>query len=210
MSKALRIDEKTFSILSRIRSKKERNALAFALISYAFTNKNPQDLDLNSQNLIIFDILKNNLILKNQGGRKKPFKKNDLKLNEKTEKIEKNEKKENVPHTPYKEIKIKTNVFTKSFPEDFLKFWSVYPKKRAGSRDKAYSAYCRVLKERRATSDELLASAEKYAVSTEVARGFAKGCAAWLNDDRFLITYDKPRDEFDDLADFVPYHGDER
>lgn len=105
------------------------------------------------------------------------------------------ENKEKVPHTPYKEIKIKPNGFTKSFPDDFLKFWAVYPKKRAGSRDKAYSAYCRVLKERRATSAELLASAQKYATSEEVARGFAKGCAAWLNDDRFLVSYEQSPEE---------------
>lgn len=188
MSKALRIDEKTFNILSRIRSKRERNALAFALISCAFTGENPQDLDLNSQNSIIFDILKNDLMLKNQGGRKQQFNKNSLKTGEKSTQTENKEK---VPHTPYKEIKISPKGDTKSFSDDFLKFWAAYPKQRAGNRDKAYSAYCRVLKERRATSADMLASAEKYANSDEVKRGFAKGCAAWLNDDRFLVEYGK-------------------
>lgn len=105
------------------------------------------------------------------------------------------ENKEKSPHTPHKEIKINPKGFTKSFPEDFLNFWSVYPKQRAGSRDKAYSAYCRVLKEGRATSSELLASAQKYATSEEVAKGFAKGCAAWLNDDRFLVGYEAKQPE---------------
>lgn len=84
----------------------------------------------------------------------------------------------------------KSSVFNKkTFSEDFLNFWKVYPKQRIGNKDKAYAAYCRALKERRATSAELLASAEKYAKSDEVAKGFAKGCAAWLNDDRFAVDY---------------------
>lgn len=127
------------------------------------------------------------------GAGRKRKNQDEIKLNQdELEKLEKLEKsKESSPHTPHKEIKIKPNGFTKSFPDDFLKFWAVYPKKRAGSRDKAYSAYCLVLKERRATSAELLASAQKYATSEEVARGFAKGCAAWLNDDRFLVSYEQ-------------------
>lgn len=79
----------------------------------------------------------------------------------------------------------------KVFPEEFEKFWQEYPKDRAGSKEKAYTAYCRVLKEGRATSLELVATAKQYAKSREVADGFAKGCAAWFNDDRFLIDYEK-------------------
>ena len=79
---------------------------------------------------------------------------------------------------------------TKSFSDEFLNFWKFYPKQRAGNKQKAYAAYCRVLKERRATSQELLASVKEYAESREVARGFAKGCAAWLNDDRFAVEYE--------------------
>lgn len=68
MSEAVRIWRNQYDILARIRSKRERNALAFAMISYAFTGESPQDSDLNSQNLIIFDAIKHNLIAKNQGG----------------------------------------------------------------------------------------------------------------------------------------------
>ena len=101
------------------------------------------------------------------------------------------ENKENSPHTPHKEnIKISPNGDTKSFSDEFLYLWKIYNKQRAGNKQKAYAAYCRVLKERRATSQELLASVKEYAESREVARGFAKGCAAWLNDDRFAVEYE--------------------
>ena len=75
------------------------------------------------------------------------------------------------------------------YKESFEEFWKVYPKQRAGSRQKAYTSYCRVLKENRCTVDKLLSSARAYALSDEVKRGFAKGCAAWLNDDRFNVEY---------------------
>ncbi len=107
-----------------------------------------------------------------------------------TQTAKNDELKENSPHTPHKEnIKISPDGDTKSFSDEFLNFWKFYPKQRAGNKQKAYAAYCRVLKERRATSQELLASVKEYAESSEVARGFAKGCAAWLNDDRFAVEY---------------------
>lgn len=68
MSIAVRIWEDNFKILMKIRSKSERNALLFALVSYGFFGEIPQDLKLNKNNLILFDVLKNNFIAKNQGG----------------------------------------------------------------------------------------------------------------------------------------------
>lgn len=68
MSKAVRIWQDNFEILSKIRSKSERNALCFALISYGFSGEIPQDLRLNKNNLLLFEVLKNNFISKNQGG----------------------------------------------------------------------------------------------------------------------------------------------
>ena len=55
----------------KIRSKSERNALAFAMISYGFTGKIPSDLKLNQSNFILFEAIKNNFIAKKQGGREK-------------------------------------------------------------------------------------------------------------------------------------------
>lgn len=68
MSVAVRVWEDNFKILNKIRSKSERNALCFALIYYGFCGKVPQDLKLNENNLLLFEVLKNNFIAKNQGG----------------------------------------------------------------------------------------------------------------------------------------------
>lgn len=73
--------------------------------------------------------------------------------------------------------------------KEFEDFWAMYPKQRAGSKAKALVAYLKVLKEKRATEEHLLAKVKEYANSREVREGFAKGCAAWLNDDRFNSDY---------------------
>ncbi len=77
----------------------------------------------------------------------------------------------------------------RKFTENFETFWKNYPKQRIGSKDKAYTSYCRVLKENRCTEERLLEAVKEYAYSDEVRRGYAKGCAAWLNDDRFNTEY---------------------
>lgn len=71
MNEAVRIWKNHFDLLMKVRSKSERNALAFAMISYGFTGKLPSDLKLNQNNLILFDAIKNNFIAKKQGGREK-------------------------------------------------------------------------------------------------------------------------------------------
>ena len=68
MSRAVRIWEDNFEVLNKITSKAERNALCFALISYGFSGEVSQDLKLNKNNLLLFEVLKNNFIAKNQGG----------------------------------------------------------------------------------------------------------------------------------------------
>ena len=73
--------------------------------------------------------------------------------------------------------------------EVFLTFWKAYPKQRAGSKEKAFKAFCRAINEKRVTEEKLLEAVQNYAKSDEVKRGFAKGCAAWLNDDRFNNMY---------------------
>lgn len=75
------------------------------------------------------------------------------------------------------------------YKDDFFEFWSYYPKQRAGSKEKAFKSYLKVIKEKRATHEQLIKSVIDYGKSDEVARGFAKGCSAWLNDDRFLSDY---------------------
>ena len=75
------------------------------------------------------------------------------------------------------------------YKESFEEFWKLFPKQRAGSKEKAYTSYCRAIKEKRATQERLLEAVEKYSQSDLVKNGYAKGCAAWLNDDRFNDEY---------------------
>lgn len=85
----------------------------------------------------------------------------------------------------------------------FTVFWECYPKQRAGAKDKALKAWLKALT--RAAEHEILEGVRAYATSDEVARGFAKGAAAWLNDDRWTTDYNaKPAgkpDYFEDMLD---------
>ena len=72
--------------------------------------------------------------------------------------------------------------------EGFESFWKIYPKQRAGSSDYARKAYGKALA-RGHPPWAILEGAKAYAASREVADGYAKGAAAWLNDDRFLNDY---------------------
>lgn len=73
--------------------------------------------------------------------------------------------------------------------EPFDEFWAVYPKQRIGNKDKARAAFVQAVKRTGKTPQEITDKAAEYAASEEVARGFAKGAQAWLNDDRFLHNY---------------------
>jgi len=76
-----------------------------------------------------------------------------------------------------------------SVPTNFELFWKEYPKQRAGAKEKAQIAFEKALKRSGVSATNLIAKVKEYAKSDEVARGFAKGAAAWLNDDRFLQVY---------------------
>ena len=67
-------------------------------------------------------------------------------------------------------------------------FWKIYPKQRAGSMEKARLAFQKAV-QRGNSATEIIAAARAYAASREVRAGYAKGAAAWLNDDRFLSDY---------------------
>jgi hypothetical protein len=69
----------------------------------------------------------------------------------------------------------------------FQKFWDQFPRQRRGSKDKALQAYIKAIE--RDTEQSILAGTLAYAASDEVARGFAKGAQAWLNDDRWTNDY---------------------
>lgn len=80
-----------------------------------------------------------------------------------------------------KENKIKEKMYIKEFND----FWSVFPKDRAGNKEKAYKSYCKAIEEGRSSPEKILEATKIYSKSEEVKKGYAKGCAAWLNDDRF-------------------------
>lgn len=77
--------------------------------------------------------------------------------------------------------------------DSFAVFWKGFPRDRIGNKDKAKSAYVKALT--RATEEEILNGLEKYRRSSEVASGYAKGAAAWLNDDRWASDYRTPGEQ---------------
>lgn len=76
---------------------------------------------------------------------------------------------------------------TENYGSDFILFWAAFPKLRAGSREKAFEQFEKAAA--RAGTTAILAGVAAYAQSEEVARGFAKGAAAWLADDRWTSDY---------------------
>lgn len=79
-------------------------------------------------------------------------------------------------------------------PLEFEMFWSTYPSYRRESRKKAFPAWEKVIREGRATPEQLQASAGAYRASDEATKDggkYAKGLCAWLNGDRFLWDYTK-------------------
>ncbi|MBP5430156.1 MAG: hypothetical protein J6Y25_04680 [Elusimicrobiaceae bacterium] len=82
-------------------------------------------------------------------------------------------------------------------PSAFELFWKEYPKKRAGSKDKALIAFNKAIERGLTSAEQLVAKAKEYAHSEEATKNdgmYAKGAAAWLNDDRFLIRYAPAKD----------------
>lgn len=73
----------------------------------------------------------------------------------------------------------------------FEDFWAWFPRQRRGRKEKAWAAYQLAIKERGATEAALAMSVEAYRNSDEVSNGYAKGCAAWLSDDRWEVDYEK-------------------
>lgn len=90
---------------------------------------------------------------------------------------------------PKKEEEAKASPKKKTNPA-FIDFWEIYPKQRAGSEQKALASFERALK--RASFEDIFSGVVRYAQSREVAEGYAKGAAAWLNDDRWTSEYADP------------------
>lgn len=96
------------------------------------------------------------------------------------------------------------------YKESFEEFWKLYPKQRAGNKENAYKSYCRAIKEKRATPEKILEAVKKYSRSSDVERGYARGCARWLNDDGFNDEYTEKKtqsSERKDWEDLVAAYG---
>lgn len=71
----------------------------------------------------------------------------------------------------------------------FQEFWDHFPRQRRGSQQKALKAYRQALGERRTTENEIMKGLKNYEGSSDVQQGYAKGAAAWLNDDGWSNEY---------------------
>lgn len=71
--------------------------------------------------------------------------------------------------------------------DGFNEAWERFPKQRKGGRDNALKAWRKATT--RSTSEKIINGIVKYSESEEVSNGYAKGMAAWLNDDRWESDY---------------------
>lgn len=75
------------------------------------------------------------------------------------------------------------------YKESFEEVWKMFPKQRIGNKDYGYKAYVKAINEDRTNESSIKESIEFYSKSEEVLNGYAKGFAAWMNDDRFNNDY---------------------
>lgn len=94
------------------------------------------------------------------------------------------------------------SVYIKENQKNFNQFWELFPRQRRGNKQKAFTAFCRAIKEKRTTFEALIDSVKTYSASEEVKRGYAKGCAAWLNDDRFNVDYSNKKNIINRYEEF--------
>lgn len=194
MSMAVRFWEDNFEIVSKITPKSERNALCFALISYGFSGETPKDLNLNKNNMLLFEVLKNNFIAKKQGGA-------PIGNNNRCSTVEKNKTtvlqplSENIKHKTennnnlsderqidLEEVIAEKKTPKKDFSAEFEQWWAKYPNKK--SKQDALKSFNRVLASKQATLDQLMHGLEAYsndckAKNTETH--YIKHPSTWLN-----------------------------
>lgn len=83
-------------------------------------------------------------------------------------------------------IPIKEKIYKKEI-SGFEDFYKIFPSQRKGNREKVEAAYRQALT--RTAPEEIMTGLKSYLDSDEVNNGYAKGAAAWLNDDRWKINY---------------------
>lgn len=77
-----------------------------------------------------------------------------------------------------------------TYKEKFEEWWSVFPKQRAGSKQKTYLKYKKAIKEEKLTPEFLLEKVKEYANSREVASGYACGGERYFNDCKYNNQYE--------------------
>ena len=111
------------------------------------------------------------------------------------------------PETETEKRQRREEAETDSCTRAFAEFCQIFPKQRFGNKAKAEAAFKRALK--RDSAANILLGAREYADSDEVRDGFAKGAAAWLNDDRWKVDYRALRKRTADDMREEFLHGDQ-
>lgn len=199
MTKSFRIQENIYSTYLKLKTRKKQQQFLEKCFIFAWENREIEtDYDVE----LAFSGVKPSIKLsENGGGLNNPKgingakclknKENDMSLSGQSEVRVRSDSGQTFISNKNKDISIKEEEINKEeYTQDFEDFWELYPKQRAGNKKKAYKAYCRVLKENRCTKEKLLDVVKKYRQCKDVKDGYAKGCEAWLNDDRFNWEYE--------------------
>ena len=97
----------------------------------------------------------------------------------------------------------------KKFSGEFDEFWRLYPKQRAGSKDKAFKAYLKALAANKTTHEHLMRVVKVYANSKEVEAGYACGCERWFNDEKYNNAAFQPSQDEIYIRHGIEYRGQE-
>lgn len=98
-----------------------------------------------------------------------------------------------------KVIEPATDKEDRTFDIAFTTFWDKFPKTRKAEKAKSKTKFIRIIKNKEATIDEILSGVERYAKSNEVQCGYGKAPVAWLNAERWKLSYDTQQIESKDL-----------
>lgn len=71
----------------------------------------------------------------------------------------------------------------------FAEFWAAFPAQRRATRAAVLKSYSAIVSGNRATAEQLLAAAERYAASSDVVRGYACAPLRWLREERWQLAY---------------------
>jgi hypothetical protein len=194
MSKSVRLQENIYNVYKMLKTRKNKQDFLEKCFIFAWENKILETKDASVD--IAFTAVKPSLKIsetnENWGGHRDNAGRKNNQVENQDDYQDEIKMKSSCNQVSYKDISNKDisnkdkNIYTTEFDE----LWKEYPKQRAGNKQKAFNAYCRAMKRTGQESDFFLSAVRKYAESEEVKRGFAKGCEAWFNADKFNDNYD--------------------